>query len=1136
MATEKLDVDCVERDDSRSLDQAQASEDPAASTHEDPPVYFGGYKPKPRALPYWREHSDDGAWLFGKDVAPFKQCKSYVVAPLPWLYKTLQAGLPSTPGSYYENVEHGQPVRVFGDIDYDLTSSLTEKQWNQRARGHADAFISAVASGFVKLGLVQQDVVMPAIILRSYQPLKMSLHIIFPALVLSDIRVLRHVMEAIDMPQEACLDMNPYMRRGLLRTIWSTKMGKPARSMLQFMEGRGYVRPEGDWQLFTDTLITNGRAEDMVSMAATMFDRILDQAATRSMHHELPPRRSKTLKQTAMAAQAQTSTGPGTAAGTSPEDVGLPLHKYVCKGSLNDALAEVKRALFGLPQRCCENYLEWRYTVASVVDLMQGVSASAAEQLEGYLHEWSQQSSKYEAAVLDQKIRDRSMHMIMVDHLFQQAGVAAPFTRMMRLTALFDSSRWGEQHVVSERYLPLDLRDKLYNSPLAGIKAGTGEGKTTMVDGLVHSQWQQQPVLAITVRRKQADNMAATLKLPNYQAFPADEGYIIPERRLVLQVESLMRADPTLMQGAVLVLDEVHALLDHFTSDTFKDNRRAVFQRFLSLIQSASRILLLDADLMDHDIDFVRMAKGLQASDVTVVHNTFANKAGVKAVLINDPEDMVARMQQAIDSGDYIYAGFTSRTTLEQVRKRLDFHGVPPIVHHAGVQAPLEVDKWKESHVMVSPQVVHAVSGDWKDLADRRQVFEFVDNALTMNALEVLQQCNRIRHFSKATFCVLTGSRGMRHARPEQALWQLRGAEDRACEALDLEARDRSRNDPLADKFEHLHMHLKFIDDNLKTDTAGYILELLHKAGYEVSDLRCPRPEDPDKRRASSTAAPLEDAELEQMLVALEEAQSHGTQDRELARQLETLVKLNLPTAYLRTRPDVWRAAAGMIMDDKVMSGHFNVCALLEERTHLRDEVTASMQKDFMGMLPHSTKACGLALLELGHALGVPCGFAHNNELAGLPKRYTEPLDQALTATGCDLESVEQLLSLVKRKLGLDGKRWQRPQPPTSRSYGSVVGLHAAALRSWFGKGSGLIRSTQGRKGRGKKNTGHIQIHNLNKAALVPHLAMFLRRWGAPSDAVRETFTDACQQAWEEIGHYKELVDGQWLIRVVEDE
>jgi hypothetical protein len=728
------------------------------------------------------------------------------------------------------------------------------------------------------------------------------------------------------------------------------------------------------------------------------------------------------------------------------------------------------------------------------------------------------------------------MHMITADHLFQQAGVAPPFTRMMRLPALFDSSRWGEQHTISEKYLPRDLGDKLYTSQLAAVKAGTGVGKTTLVVGMLDGEYKQRPVLAITVRRVQADEMARNLKLPNYQDFPVESGYLIPERRLVLQLESLMRADPTLMQGAVLVLDEVHALLDHFTSDTFKDNRRAVFRRFLSLIQSASRILLLDADLMDHDMDFVRTAKGLQACDVTVVHNTFANKTGVEAVLINDPEDMVARMQQAIDSGDYIYAGFTSRTTLEEVRNKLDFRGAPPIVHHAGVQAPLEVSKWEESHVMVSPQVVHALNVDRKDLAGKRQVFIFVDNAVTMNALEVLQQCNRIRHFHKATFCVLTGSRGMRYARPEQALWQLRGAEDRACEALDLEARDRSRSDPLADQFEHLQMHLKFIDDNLKTDTAGYVLELLHKAGYEVSDLRCPRVEDPDKRRASATTAPLEDAELEQLLAALEEAESHGTKDRELARQREALVKLNLPTAYLRTRPDVWRAAAGMLRDDKVLSGHFRVCELLAEPTHLRDEVAASMQKDFMGMLPHSEKACGLALLELGHELGVPCGFAHNNELAGLPKRYTETLDKALTATGCDLERVEQLLSLVKRKLGLDGERWRRPQPPAFRTYGSVVGLHAAALRSWFGRGSGLISSTQVRKGRGKKNTGHIQVHNLNKAALVPHLAMFVMRWGMPSDAVRETFADAFQQAMKEAGRCEEVVGGEWLFREVADE
>jgi hypothetical protein len=577
---------------------------------------FIGPNPKDQALAFLAANHGRGLVLFSQDVKPMSGSKQYVVGPRKFCYRHLRSGVDNNqPRCFYEEVPHGKPVKVFGDIDWPLAphERMSKAQWYDAARGKADEFIWAVQDGLVGLGLVSPGVPMPAIVLSSYQVDKVSVHIIFPTVVLPDLETLHDVMGALpSLPERT--DMRPYERSGAFRTIWSIKKGKPASSKLDYMEGRGYIQPADDEVLFLDTLITAAEGGSVVNITSLIFDRIVQMAAARrrrrSTKHALPA----VLPSAGGPSDAVTQLPSGSSSGGVHD---APLYSYASKEPMAEAVAMVLQALLALPPQHCEDYREWRRILASVRDLMMGVPAEEAEQLRAHLHEWSRRSAKYNAAVLDQKISDDSMDQVSIERLFAEAGMASPFQRVMRTDAMFNLQRWGQQHLMHARYLPDDLGAQVSESRLLAIKARPGCGKTSFVRSMLQGPWVQQPVLAVTVRRKQADDMSASLGLANYQDWSmAEEGaaeYVIPEGRLVVQMESLMRVDPTRMQDGILVLDEVHAGLAHFTSSTLNGKRRAVFGRLAKLLPRTKQVVLLDADLMDYDINFVRRQMGLEA-------------------------------------------------------------------------------------------------------------------------------------------------------------------------------------------------------------------------------------------------------------------------------------------------------------------------------------------------------------------------------------------------------------------------------------------------------------------------------------------------------------------------------------------
>ena len=141
-------------------------------------------------------------------------------------------------------------------------------------------------------------------------------------------------------------------------------------------------------------------------------------------------------------------------------------------------------------------------------------------------------------------------------------------------------------------------------APVVVIRSAKGTGKTKLL-----SQWVGNPeerVLVITHRRSLGETLARGMGVVfRNDILQGTDGQLLVNgnpierpHRLCLCAESLMGLKLDDWNGATLVLDEAEQLLHNvLTSDTLKDKRGPVLERFRKLVEKSTQVIAVDADL-----------------------------------------------------------------------------------------------------------------------------------------------------------------------------------------------------------------------------------------------------------------------------------------------------------------------------------------------------------------------------------------------------------------------------------------------------------------------------------------------------------------------------------------------------------
>ncbi|KAF9969243.1 hypothetical protein BGZ73_008505 [Actinomortierella ambigua] len=176
------------------------------------------------------------------------------------------------------------------------------------------------------------------------------------------------------------------------------------------------------------------------------------------------------------------------------------------------------------------------------------------------------------------------------------------------------------------------------------------------------------------------------LGFKNYQDIPSG---VIACDRLVVQAESLCRLDPHFYtENTILILDEISSLIKQMCSDKTMGNRHDLNMQFFELlIKEATRVIGLDADVCNGDVDIMKSLR----SDFLIINNTFQHQKDDKVVLFDSKGKLITEAQELLQAGKRLWI---SSTMSADCTEALD-----AILIEAGFKGDVGVDYNVKDHV-----------------------------------------------------------------------------------------------------------------------------------------------------------------------------------------------------------------------------------------------------------------------------------------------------------------------------------------------------------------------------------------------------------------------------------------------------
>lgn len=316
---------------------------------------------------------------------------------------------------------------------------------------------------------------------------------------------------------------------------------------------------------------------------------------------------------------------------------------------------------------------------------------------------------------------------------------------------------------VKSKYLNLDKHDIIANPNLV-IKSGTGTGKTTATTKLIKSINKDggYKVLSIVSRvslaRQHKKNFKTNdIKLTDY--LHKSEDQLNRAKNLVIQLDSLVKLDIDCFHNTIIFLDEINSIIEYLlNSTTLRAKRQVVFNLFFILLKQASHIVACDADVSDLTLLYF---KNLDI-DVHLIHNTYKNCKGIKAVNYSDKNRLIGIMKTKLKKDEKFVACFDSLTEQDLVVQELkDYCKAKKLevtkdfmVYSSkdGDDKDLEdvTAKWENKWVFYSPKIVYGVDNNNVNNVD---VF-MVAKCSSVNPLQFSQMVARTRNIKKLHYWV----------------------------------------------------------------------------------------------------------------------------------------------------------------------------------------------------------------------------------------------------------------------------------------------------------------------------------------------------------------------------------------------
>ena len=710
--------------------------------------------------------------LFSEDVC-FTGAKKFFFSTYDNIYNVIKI---NKENNYYEDNTFNNKVKLFLDIDDKEKSFNNGLEQDKFIRKYLGDLLYKMKIQIYRTFKINDPKV---IILKSKNLNKFSLHIIYPEIVFDDISKMKMFMTEIEYYG---IDLNPY-KIGCFRMLYCSKKGKNNKLIL--FETRNYT-PENDKQLFLDSCICYVPKE------------------VKPLDYKIEIKTKKYI--------------------SNKRFVGKQNYTYY-----NIDFDKIKEMLDKLKDYNKE-YNNWLLIAFGLKDLYLGSNTTERKKIYLLFDEFSKNSKKYN----EKDNKDIFMRINPFENninlLFRKANMNYYITPIYNdyEKDLFDEKKYKDIVKIEQKYITSqddkieDYLQKVLDNNIIYIKSPTGTGKTTLTKKLKEKFGKN--IISITSRVNLAGEHMKHLQLDFYKQMSREQ--ISDSNKLVIQLESLSKCDYTNFIDGTVLLDETSSIMSHFRSSTMVNRRGDSYMYFIELIKNAGKVICLDADLCNWNIEFI---SHIRKDKFGILYNTIKNKNNIDATFYNCDSILINMVKERIINNIPIVCCFDSKSYMDKIIKYLQSFSSKDkfLIYSSDERADIiDTSLWKEKFVFYTPTIMQGVDYNYQ----QTEVFCFVYKH-HLNPLQIYQMINRTRQ--------ILGVNVYCHEREFFNKYKCLDDTKRETEQM-LQYFNGLIGDYSVDiddePYKIMYNNYKYLDSKLKTNIKYYLMDIMKNKGFTIKE------------------------------------------------------------------------------------------------------------------------------------------------------------------------------------------------------------------------------------------------------------------------------------------------------------
>jgi len=675
--------------------------------------------------------------------------------------------------NFYEDNTFSNGIKLFVDID-DKIIFDTELERDK----YADSLLNTIIQSINNKLFDTFNITNPSIIiLISDTLLKVSLHIVYPDIIFSNIYEMKYFMNDIKI-----IDQSVY-KIGCFRMLYCSKINKN-NCLISYKE-YNYDKPNDDYMFFLDCCICYNINKQKIVMKIPEINKITTCKNT----NIIVRKNFKNIEREY----------------TYPK-VDFNKIKQSCE----------------LLNEFYDDYNKWLLVAFTIKDLYLSVDKQHKKISYKIFDEFSQKSNNYN------KIQNKNIFLslepkIDINYLFKMAEMKyyiLPFYNYQEI--IFNQKNHKNIIIANEKYISVDI-NKLLKYNYIFLKSPTGTGKTTLLKNIIETI-NSKKIISITSRVNLAGEHMKTLDLSFYLDLRVDDFKYCDN--LVIQLESLKKCNYKLFKNGIVILDEVNSLLSHLRSPTLNNKRKDIYMYLIELIKNAKYVICLDADLSDWNIKFLEEIK---QTNYIVYHNTIQNKLNNIATFYKCPQSVIDIMEKQIKNRKYFIACFDSLRKMNKVIEYLSKIGNKKewLIYSSEIDYNLiDTKDWIDKYVFFTPSIIYGIDYNYKEI----DVFCFVYKN-HLNPLQIYQMISRARKQKNVHIYCNEKESYIKYKSIDDVISETELYEKNFGSLVPLFDNYIDIDDK---PYRTMYYNYKFMDSILKTNIKAYLEDMMKKRGYDI--------------------------------------------------------------------------------------------------------------------------------------------------------------------------------------------------------------------------------------------------------------------------------------------------------------